>query len=180
MQNWIPIGAALAVVVYIIAAFNRLVSLRYRVRDAWAQIDVQLKRRHDLIPNLVNAVKGYMDHEREVLEGVTRARQQAMAAGGDVNSVAAAEAALTLATRSNRVCPAVLQRFGDGVQHRAQHVSAEPGGGSLWIPSGGHVCAGRRRRTLHPAGKDLAEPPALEAPATLRFGTRAAPRLHSV
>jgi len=99
MQNWIAIGAALAVVVYIIAAFNRLVSLRYRVRDAWAQIDVQLKRRHDLIPNLVNAVKGYMDHEREVLEGVTRARQQAMAAGGDVNSVAAAEAALTLATR---------------------------------------------------------------------------------
>ena len=99
MQNWIPIGVALAVVVYIIAAFNRLVSLRYRVRDAWAQIDVQLKRRHDLIPNLVSAVKGYMDHEREALEGVTRARQQAMAAAGDVNSVAAAETALTLATR---------------------------------------------------------------------------------
>jgi hypothetical protein len=53
MQNWIPIGVALAVVVYIIAAFNRLVSLRYRVRDAWAQIDVQLKRRHDLIPDSV-------------------------------------------------------------------------------------------------------------------------------
>src|SRR5260370_34539082 len=114
MQNWIPIGAALAVVVYIIAAFNRLVSLRYRVRDAWAQIDVQLKRRHDLILNLVNAVKGYMDHEREVLEGVTRARQQAMAASGDVNSVATAETALTLATRKFMAVvvayPALLSR----------------------------------------------------------------------
>src|SRR5260370_17529696 len=86
MQNWIPIGAALAVVVYIIAAFNRLVSLRYRVRDAWAQIDVQLKRRHDLIPNLVSAVKGYMDHEREGLEGVPRARPQALAPAGRVTS----------------------------------------------------------------------------------------------
>lgn len=98
MQIWIVIGVAAAALIYVIAAFNRLVSLRYRVRDAWAQIDVQLKRRHDLIPNLVNAVKGYMDHERQTLESVTRARQQAMNAGADVNSRAAAEAALTVAT----------------------------------------------------------------------------------
>ena len=98
MQVWIVVGIAAILVVYIIASFNRLVTLRYRVRDAWAQIDVQLKRRHDLIPNLVNAVKGYMDHERTVLESVTRARSQAVSAGPDINARAAAESALTAAT----------------------------------------------------------------------------------
>jgi LemA protein len=98
MGIWIVTGLAVLAVIYVISSFNRLVTLRYRVRDAWAQIDVQLKRRYDLIPNLVNAVKGYMDHEQGVFESVTRAREQAMAAGSDVNARAAAESALSFAT----------------------------------------------------------------------------------
>jgi LemA protein len=98
MQQWLGIGAAVFVGIYAVASFNRLVSLRYRVRDAWAQIDVQLKRRHDLIPNLVSAVNGYMDHERGVLASVTRAREQAIAAGSSVNARATAESALSVAT----------------------------------------------------------------------------------
>jgi LemA protein len=98
MELWIVMGVAALVAIYVIASFNRLVTLRYRVRDAWAQIDVQLKRRHDLIPNLVNAVKGYMEHERNVLESVTRAREQAVAAGSNINARAAAESTLSVAT----------------------------------------------------------------------------------
>ena len=98
MGMWIVIGVAVLAGIYVISSFNRLVTLRYRLRDAWAQIDVQLKRRYDLIPNLVNAVKGYMDHERGVLESVTRAREQAMAAGAEVSARAAAESTLSLAT----------------------------------------------------------------------------------
>jgi LemA protein len=98
MGIWFVTGAAVLVAGYVISAFNRLVTLRYRVRDAWAQIDVQLKRRHDLIPNLVNAVKGYMAHERSVLESVTRAREQAVTAGPSINARAVAESALSLAT----------------------------------------------------------------------------------
>src|SRR2546427_5576913 len=100
MTNWIAVGVAVIVLLYVGGTFNTLVRLRYRVRDAWAQIDVQLKRRHDLIPNLVSAAKGYMEHEREVFEGVTRARQQAIAAGAKVNARAAAETVLTQALRS--------------------------------------------------------------------------------
>lgn len=87
--------AAVAIVVY-----NGLVGLRNRVQNAWAQIDVQLKRRHDLIPNLVNAVKGIMAHEREVLDRVTQARANAVAAGNDVAARAQAENDLTGAIRS--------------------------------------------------------------------------------
>jgi LemA protein len=98
MQMWLAIGIVVLLGIYVASSFNRLVTLRYRVRDAWSQIDVQLKRRYDLIPNLVNAVKGYMDHERSTLESVTRAREQAMAAGSDINARAAAESALSFAT----------------------------------------------------------------------------------
>jgi LemA protein len=98
MQMWLVIGIAVLLGVCVASSFNRLVALRYRMRDAWSQIDVQLKRRYDLIPNLVNAVKGYMDHERSTLESVTRAREQAMAAGSDINARAAAESALSFAT----------------------------------------------------------------------------------
>jgi LemA protein len=81
--------------VWFIAAFNGLVALRNRVNNAWAEVDVQLKRRHDLIPNLVESVRGYMQHERSVLEGVTQARAQAMAAGGDIPYRSVAETKLT-------------------------------------------------------------------------------------
>jgi len=68
-------------VLAVIFIYNSLVRRRNRVKEAWADIDVQLKRRHNLIPNLVNAVKGYMGHERGVLENVTKARAEALKAG---------------------------------------------------------------------------------------------------
>jgi LemA protein len=81
--------------------YNNLVQRRLRVDEAWAQIDVQLKRRHDLIPNLVNAVKGYMGFEQKVLEDVTAARANAVAAGGQGPAAqAAAENQLTQTLRS--------------------------------------------------------------------------------
>jgi LemA protein len=79
-------------------AYNRLVTLRNRVQNAWKQIDVQLKRRHDLIPNLVSTVRGAMEFERDTLERVMTARNQAVAAP-NVRESAAAEATLTQAVR---------------------------------------------------------------------------------
>lgn len=75
----LAIGVVLALL--LVGIYNRLVTLRVRVKEAWADIDVQLKRRHDLIPNLVETVKGYAAHERGVFEEVTRARASAVAAG---------------------------------------------------------------------------------------------------
>jgi LemA protein len=83
----------------LIALYNRLVQLVKRCDNAWAQIDVQLKRRYDLIPNLVETAKGYLKHEREVLENVTKARQQAIDASG-VKNQADAENFLTSTLRS--------------------------------------------------------------------------------
>jgi LemA protein len=83
---------------YVVATYNKLVGLRNQVFNAWKQIDVQLKRRHDLIPNLVNTVKGAMQYERETLEAVVQARNQAIAVergGASVAQTAAAEAALS-------------------------------------------------------------------------------------
>lgn len=94
MNTWIPWIIAAAVVLYLIYLYNGLVTLRNRVRNAWSQIDVQLKRRHDLIPNIVSSVKGYMAHERGLFETIARAREKAVAAGSDVPARAAAEAAL--------------------------------------------------------------------------------------
>ncbi len=85
-------------VVYVIAAFNGLISSRNRVENAWSQIDVQLKRRLDLIPNLVETVKGYAAHERQTLEGVVNARNAAMTAQGPQQQ-AAADNVLTGALR---------------------------------------------------------------------------------
>ncbi len=88
-------------IVLMIAMYNGFVQRRLRVDEAWAQIDVQLKRRHDLIPNLVNAVKGYMGFEQRVLENVTQARANAVAAGAQgPRAQAAAEGQLTAALRS--------------------------------------------------------------------------------
>src|SRR3989338_7076203 len=77
---WIILGLALILIVWVIATFNHFVTLRTRVKEALADIDVQLKRRYDLIPNVVETVKGYATHEREVLENVTKARTEAMGA----------------------------------------------------------------------------------------------------
>ncbi len=67
-------------VFFVVSMYNSLIRLRNQVKNAWSQIDVQLKRRHDLIPNLIEAVKGYMVHERETLQNITNARTQAMSA----------------------------------------------------------------------------------------------------
>ncbi|HCC60130.1 MAG: hypothetical protein A2402_01945 [Candidatus Staskawiczbacteria bacterium RIFOXYC1_FULL_37_43] len=79
---WIIIGVIAVIVVWIIIAFNSLVVLKNRAKEAWSDIDVQLKRRYDLIPNLVETVKGYATHERELFEKVTKARASAMSAQG--------------------------------------------------------------------------------------------------
>jgi LemA protein len=88
-----------ALIVTLVTLYNRLVVLAKRSDNGWAQIDVQLKRRYDLIPNLVETAKGYLKHEREVLENVTKARQQAIDASG-VKDQAKAENFLTSALRS--------------------------------------------------------------------------------
>ena len=90
-----------ALLVFFLVAFNRLVSLRNGVRNGWSDIDVQLTRRHDLVPNLVETARGYMNHERATLEAVTQARSQAMSiAGADIVTRAAAEMALSGAVRN--------------------------------------------------------------------------------
>jgi LemA protein len=86
----IVVGAVVLLAVFsLIGMYNRLVRMRNEVKNAWAQIDVQLKRRHDLIPNLVETAKGYMTHERETLEAVTEARNLARQAGGPGEASAA-------------------------------------------------------------------------------------------
>jgi LemA protein len=81
---WVILGIVVILIFIVIGMYNSLVGFRNQVKNAWAQIDVQLKRRHDLIPNLVETVKGYAKHERETFEMVTNARnmaQQAISAG---------------------------------------------------------------------------------------------------
>ncbi len=82
--------------IWVVSAYNGLISLKNQVANAWKQIDVQLKRRHDLVPNLVNTVKGAMEHERGTLEAVIAARNRAVSAEG-VAATAAAEGVLTQA-----------------------------------------------------------------------------------
>lgn len=87
--------------IFAVSIYNGLIRLKNRVEEAWSDIDVQLKRRHDLIPNLVNTVKGYMEHERETLDSVVEARSKAMnAQEGDGQTKAEAENQLTDALKS--------------------------------------------------------------------------------
>jgi len=88
------------ILVFVVAVFNRLVTLRARSNEAWSQIDVQLKKRADVVPNLVETVKGYAKHEKEVFENVTAARSAIQHAGGDVNKTADASNMLTGALKS--------------------------------------------------------------------------------
>src|SRR4051812_6963175 len=96
---WIVLIVGGVLVLYAIVAYNRLVSLREQVRAGWAQIDVLLKRRHDLIPNLVETVKGYAAHERGTLEAVIAARNQAVAVRGNPAQASIAEGQLSGALR---------------------------------------------------------------------------------
>jgi LemA protein len=96
--TWIVLGIIAALVVWVIVIYNGLVAMRQRVNQSFADIDVQLKQRHDLVPNLVETVKGYAAHERGTLEAVVQARNAAMAAHGPA-AQAQAENMLTGALR---------------------------------------------------------------------------------
>lgn len=115
-MTWVFLILIVAVILWTIGAYNKLIALKGQTVNAWKQIDVQLKRRHDLIPNLVEAVKGAMEFERETLEDVIQARNQAvkiqadaMPTGG-VQQLAAAEAALSSALGRLNV---VVERYPD-------------------------------------------------------------------
>ena len=99
---WILVGLIVLVAIVYILMRNSIIAARNRVEEAWSGIDVQLKRRHDLIPNLVESVKGYATHERKTFENVTKARSQAMGASG-VEEVGKAENALSAALGQLRV-----------------------------------------------------------------------------
>ena len=152
--GWIVLGVIVVLVLWIIMIYNQLVAMRQRVGQAFADVDVQLKQRHDLIPNLVETVKGYAAHERGTLEEVVKARNAAMTAQGPAQQAAAENmlsGALRQAVRAvgglsgpqgqpelpaaadralrhreqDRGGAAVLQQRGAGVQHRHPAV---PGG----------------------------------------------------
>ena len=102
MGTWVVIAIVVLIVLWLVFTYNGLVSARNRTQEAWSEIDVELKRRHDLIPNLVNTVQGYMGHERGTLEAVTNARANAVTAGatGDPAKIGAAENILSQSLRS--------------------------------------------------------------------------------
>ena len=102
-------GVILVIVLWLVALYNGLVKQRQLTRNAWSQIDVQLKRRYELIPNLVETVKGYMKHEKETLEAVIKARQTAIDAG----SIAEQGAAENVLTASLRQLFAVAESYPD-------------------------------------------------------------------
>jgi LemA protein len=91
---YLLVAAIVVGLVFALKTYNGLISMRNNLHNAWSDIDVQLTRRHDLVPNLVESVKGYMTHERQTLEDVTQARASAMQAGGDIVSRGIAEMAL--------------------------------------------------------------------------------------
>lgn len=96
MSMIVLLVVVVVVLLWVVGVYNGLIRLRNQVKNAWAQIDVQLKRRHDLIPNLLETVKGYMGHERQTLENVTKARNLAMQASS-VGDRAQAEGGLSQA-----------------------------------------------------------------------------------
>ena len=96
---WIVLGIVVAIILWLVGVYNGLIKLRNRTDEAWSDIDVQLKRRYDLIPNLVSTVKGYAKHEKDLLEKVTKARTAAMGAQ-DPGDKAQAENMLSGALKS--------------------------------------------------------------------------------
>jgi len=97
-MTWIVLGLLAAAAIFAVTLYNQLVRLRNASESAWSDVDVQLKRRHELVPNLVATVQGYATHEREAFENVTRARSQAMHAEGPGDQ-GAAEKGLTASLR---------------------------------------------------------------------------------
>jgi LemA protein len=102
MGIWIVVIVVIVILGWLVLTYNGLVAARNRTQEAWSEIDVELKRRHDLIPNLVQTAQGYMGHERGTLEAVTNARAGAVAAGatGDPAKIGAAENMLSQSLRS--------------------------------------------------------------------------------
>ncbi len=100
MALWIILGIAAVVVLYVIVVYNGLIRSRNQVDNGWSQIDVQLKRRIDLIPNLIETVKGYAAHEKATLEAVINARNAAIAAPGTPEGQAVADNMLTGALKN--------------------------------------------------------------------------------
>jgi hypothetical protein len=142
--GWIILGAIVVIALFLVVLYNRLVGLRQVVNQAWSDISVQLKQRHDLVPNLVETVKGYAGHERTTLEAVVNARNAAVAANGP-QAQAAAENMLTGALRQlfaavadgalgsgkqDRGLPPVLQQCRSGIQHGHPAV---PGRAHRWF-----------------------------------------------
>jgi len=109
--GWIGLGLLVAAIVFAIAVYNRLVVLRNRFKNAFAQIDVQLKRRYDLIPNLVESVKGYMQHERGTLEAVIAARGAAVSAEGRAAAAPGDPAAMRALAQAEGVLGGALGRL---------------------------------------------------------------------
>ncbi|MBF0387705.1 MAG: LemA family protein [Candidatus Omnitrophica bacterium] len=103
----IVVGVLVMLVLMIVGMYNALIQMRVAFQNAWSQIDVQLKRRHDLIPNLVETAKGYMTHERGTLEGVTKARQMAV----DASTISDKLAAENMLTSSLRSLMAVAENY---------------------------------------------------------------------
>src|SRR5712692_688875 len=102
MGTWIVIAIVVLVLLWLVFTYNGLIAARNRTQEAWSEIDVELKRRHDLIPNLMNKVQGYIGHERGKLEAVTNARAGAVAAGATcyLDKTAATENILSQSLRS--------------------------------------------------------------------------------
>ncbi len=109
--GWIVLGIVVVLVIYLIAIYNGLVALRNRVKNAFSQIDVQLQRRYDLIPNLVETAKGYIKHERETLEAVIAARNQAQAAAGKAGADPTDGAAIRELAGAETMLGAAMGRF---------------------------------------------------------------------
>ncbi|MDO9600664.1 MAG: LemA family protein [Azoarcus sp.] len=111
MSTWIVIGIIVAVVAWGVMIYNGLVALRNRVKNAFSQIDVQLQRRYDLIPNLVETAKGYMQHERDTLEAVITARNAAQAASKRAEAAPADGAAMRELAGAEAALGGMLTRF---------------------------------------------------------------------